>query len=191
MYPAVPKTTPASVAWVMVTAWSVKVDLRQLGQSEIENFDAAVFGDKQIFWLQVAMDNALLMCRSQAMCDLQGIVERLAQCERASAQALAQGFALQQLGDNVGRAFVCADIKNCENVGMIQGGGGESLLLESTQAVSIDRYSRRQYFNGDLAFQAGIARAVDFAHSARAQRSDYFIRADLRARGQVHEWAGL
>ena len=51
MYPAVPITTPASVPWVTVAHGSVGVGvgLRQLGETEVENLDASIFGDEKDF----------------------------------------------------------------------------------------------------------------------------------------------
>ncbi len=41
----------------------------QLGQAEIEDFDAAFAGDEDVFGFQIAMDDALVMRSSEALSD--------------------------------------------------------------------------------------------------------------------------
>ncbi len=45
--------------------------LRQFGEAEVENLDAAIFGDEKIFRLQVAVDDAFFVGRGQSVRDLQ------------------------------------------------------------------------------------------------------------------------
>src|ERR1017187_10124888 len=45
---------------------------------------------------------------------------------------------------------------------------------------------RRQNLNRYRALQAGVQCAVNFPHSASAQRRLYFIGTELRARGEAH-----
>ena len=51
-------------------------------------------------------------CGAQSTCNLDPVIQHLAQPQRAFAQPLAQGFALQQFGHNVGRAGVLPDVKD-------------------------------------------------------------------------------
>ncbi len=82
--------------------------LRQLRQAKIQDFDAPVFGDENVFGLQVAVDDPLLVRRRQPVRDLHSIFDRLTLGQRATVQRRAQAFALQKLGDQKGRA-VAAD----------------------------------------------------------------------------------
>ena len=52
--------------------------LGQLGQAEVQNLDPSIFGDEQVFGLQVAMNNAFVVCCRQAVRDLHGIINRFA-----------------------------------------------------------------------------------------------------------------
>ncbi len=124
-------------------------DLREFGEAEVENLYAAIFGDEKIFRLQVAVDDAFFVGGGESAGDLRGVVERLADGQRAAAQALAQGFAFQQFGNDVGRRRRSADIEDCENVGMIERCGGAGFLLEALQAVRVGREGMRQNFDGD------------------------------------------
>jgi hypothetical protein len=66
------------------------------------------------------MDDAFIMRGSHSARCLNGNIERLAHGQRTALHALAQGFAFEQLGDQVRRAIVRADVVDGENVGMIQ-----------------------------------------------------------------------
>jgi hypothetical protein len=46
-------------------------------------------------------------------------------------------FTMEQLGDDVRRAFVLADVIDGDNVGMIESGGGLGFNLEPAQAIGI------------------------------------------------------
>ena len=63
--------------------------LSLLGQTEVENLDMAIFGNKDIFWLQVAMNDASLVCGSQALRDLNSIFDGFALRKRAPAERVA------------------------------------------------------------------------------------------------------
>ena len=95
----------------------------------------------------------------------------------------AQAFSFQQLGDQERRALVLTDVMNGENVGVVQRGHCARLLLEATQAVGFAGEGFRQNFQGDIAPEACVFGAIDFAHAARAKRRQNFIGTKFRARG--------
>src|SRR5438552_3181686 len=43
-----------------------------------------------------------------------------------------------------------------------------------------------KHFDRDVTLEARIARAIDLAHPARAERRQYFVRTEPRARAQGH-----
>src|ERR1035438_9623895 len=86
------------------------IKLREFGQSEVENLEASVFGEEQVFRFEVAMNNSGVVSGGQTTGDVHTGIAGLAQAHGASAQAIAQGFALEQLGDNVRGSFVLADV---------------------------------------------------------------------------------
>ncbi len=114
------------------------------------------------------MDDALFVRRGQAAGDLLRVVDGFAGSECAGAQAVAQRLAFQQFGNDVGRAAIFANIEDGKNVGMVQRRRGAGFLREALQAFGIGGKGCRENFDGDVAVQAGIAGAVDFAHAARA-----------------------
>ncbi len=48
-------------------------------------------------------------------------------------KVITQGFALKQFGDDVGRAFVLADVENRNNIGVVERGSGLGLQLEPAE----------------------------------------------------------
>ena len=136
------------------------------------------------------MNDAFFVRRGQSVRDLQGVVQSLAQRDWSAAQALAQGLALEQFGDYVGRAFARADVEYGQNIGMVQRSGGESFLLKTAQAVGIKRKRLRQNFDRHFAFEARVAGAINLAHASRAEQGDNFIRPEFGAWGQVHRSSG-
>ncbi len=54
----------------------------------------AIFSEEDIFRLQVTMDDAALVCRRQAVGNLQSDVYRFANRDRPAIEPLAQGLAL-------------------------------------------------------------------------------------------------
>jgi hypothetical protein len=98
----------------------------------------------------------------------------------------AEGFSFQEFGYQVGRSLVSAHLKDRENVGMAQSGGGFGLDLEALQSIRFGGDKLGENFDGDVAIQPGIAGAVDLAHTAGAERCENFILAKLGARDQRH-----
>ena len=50
---------------------------------------------------------------------------------------------------------------------------------------------RRQNFDGYIASEPRVASAINFAHTARAQRHLDLIRPEFCASGEAHGWLGL
>src|SRR4029077_6605049 len=113
--------------------------MRELRQAEVENLHAPVFDEKNVFRLEVAMNNAPVMGRGQSARHLQGVVHSFPSWERAILDAIPQRFTGQQFRDNVGRALPLSDVVDRKNVRMVEGGGSSGLLREAMQTSGIGR----------------------------------------------------
>ena len=69
--------------------------------------------------------------------NLLGVLNRLARRHRSFVQALAQFLPFEKFTDDVRRAFVIPDVKDGENVWMIERGSGARFLLKAAQPVGI------------------------------------------------------
>ena len=63
------------------------------------------------------------------------------------------------------------------------------LPLEACEAIGIEREALGQHLDRHVALQSRVARAIDFAHAAGADRGDDFIRAETSARSERHSTA--
>jgi hypothetical protein len=100
-------------------------------------------------------------------------------------EALPQGLAFEQLGDEERCAFVVAEIEEGEDVRVTQSGDGLRLALEPPQTLGVRGEGFRQHLDGNVSPEPLVAGAVHLTHPARAQLpSDAEATAD-RTR-QVH-----
>src|SRR5437879_13271341 len=90
-----------------------------LGQSKIQYLCVALFGNKDICWLDVPVDYALRVGRIESLsyiyCDLQ----RPLQFHRTTRNQMLEGLALQILHRNEAPALVFANFVNGANIRMI------------------------------------------------------------------------
>jgi hypothetical protein len=83
-----------------------------------------------------------------------------------------------------GRRFF--DAVNGRDVGVIERGQRPRLALESREPFGVVREDVRQGLDSDVAAQAVVAGTVDFAHAARTERGNHFIRPETRTWDQRH-----
>ena len=157
---------------------------RQLRQPEVQNLHRAIVGHEDVFRLQIAMEDAAIVGSREPVQDTVADLHDLARRKWSSVDARAEGATGQQLGDNIGRRTVAADIVEGDDVWMIEGRGGARLLLEAGNAILIGRDARGQDLNRDLAVQPAIVRAIDLAHSAGAEQRGDPVWAEPGARGE-------
>ena len=136
------------------------------------------------------MHHARGVGRAQRRGDLHGEIERLAKRDGTSRQALAQRLAFHELHRDellsVRRFAECVD---GADVRVIEGGGRTSLLLEAGDSGRVLGQVRGQHLEGDLPVELAVAGQPHFPHAAFAQRSDNFIRVQLRPRTDRHTTA--
>ena len=70
------------------------------------------------------MDNPFFVGCGQAVGHLYAVLDSFANWERTAQQLVAQGAAFQQLGNQVGRAFMSSQLVDRQNIGVIQSCGG-------------------------------------------------------------------
>ena len=79
-----------------------------------------------------------------------------------------------------------ADVVDDEDVGVVELGGGAGFLLEAREAFGIGGEARVDDLDRDFAPEPRVARPVDLAHAARAERREDLVGAELRSRGEAH-----
>jgi len=110
--------------------------------------------------------------------------QRFGKRYRSSRDVLGQILALNKLHDE------CTDLPGLlqpmddRDVGVVQRGQGPGFALEPRAAVRVGGERLRQDLDRDVAPQAGIARAVDFAHPARTDEAHDLVGAQASRRWQ-------
>ncbi len=84
-------------------------------------------------------------------------------------------------------AILLADVINCADVGMVQGGGGLGLALEAAQSLRIAGNLIGQELEGDEAMQASVFSFVHHSHPPAAQLLDDAVVRD----GLADQWRGF
>jgi hypothetical protein len=160
--------------------------VRQFRQTEVEDLEPAILRDEEVLGLQVPVDNPLLVGRCEAVRNLHRIVDRLALRESAVRKPQAQRLTLEQLGNDVGRAFEGADVVDRQDVRVVERPGRLRLLLEAAQPLRIAREGGRQDLDRHVPLQPLVPRAVHLAHPAGAERGEDLVGAELRPSCQGH-----
>ena len=85
------------------------------------------FGDEEVLGLEIAMHDALLVRRRQAARDLHARSRSLCAAGAAAPRKWSRRrLAFEQLGDQIGRAVLLADVIDGENVGMVEAPTGRA-----------------------------------------------------------------
>src|SRR5262245_47038977 len=134
-----------------VLVYAAKLLRSEFRQTEIEDLHPPVVRDKQVFRLEVAMDDAFGMRGGQPFGNLPRVINRLSLSDWALLYQLAQFFAFEQLGHDIRRAFMRTDIVNREDVRVVERRGGAGFLLEAAQTIRIHGELGRKHFDSDPA----------------------------------------
>ena len=138
-----------------------------------------VVGDKQIVWLDIAMNDALLVRRGQAVGNGDGDFNSFSPIHRLSRKPLAYRLTLQEFHHGKVDVAVKVEIVQCQNVGVGERGDRPGLALEPAQSGGIRGKMGGQNLDCYLAVEARVFGAVDLPHSSRANRPQDAVPADL------------
>jgi hypothetical protein len=161
-----------------------RVERRHPRETEIENLDAAIPRDEDVVGFEIAMSNALLVCRGEAVRDLDRVLDRLSHRHSAG---IADRGPFQQLGDNERCTVMHADVEHREHIRMIQRGDGARLALEALQAIGIGGESARQNFDRHVASESRVGGSIDLSHATGTEETVDLVRSETRSgwEGQI------
>ena len=124
--------------------------------------------------------------------DLDRHLQRVVRRQRAGPrEARGQRLAFEELEHEEVGAGLGSDVVERADVRMIERRHGVRLAVEAGAQLGVGGELRRQHLDRDRAIEPRIARAVDLAHPAGADRRDDLIRPESRAGCQGHQPAGL
>jgi hypothetical protein len=159
---------------------------RGFGEAEIQNL-GSVRRQENVPGLDVAVDDAGAMSGAQRASHGDRDVDPCLQIDPAACKALLQRFALQQLHDEI-RVTVAniADVVKGADVRMLEGGDRAGFALEAVSRLGGLGDIRGQHLDGDVAIEPRVARLVDLAHAARADRGDDLVRSQACTSRECH-----
>src|SRR5262249_39907895 len=79
--------------WYRTPTGGTALRARDFSQSEVQNLDPAVFGDEEVFRLQVAVNDAFLVRGGKSLGNLNCVVDRVARRQSSGDQPRAQRLA--------------------------------------------------------------------------------------------------
>ncbi len=112
------------------------------------------------------MDDSFRVSRGQRVRNLGTHIEQHAERQRVTADALPQGFPLEQLHRNETLSVVFANFVDRADVGMIECGRGTSFSAEPFKCLRILRQLVGQEFQRNKTAKRHVLRFVDDAHAA-------------------------
>jgi hypothetical protein len=104
-------------------------------QSEVEDLHGPVPGDHEVLRLQVAVDEARLVCGREALGNLDGEVEDLSRRQEPSRREVPQGRSLDELHREERVLTGSADLEDGDDVPVVEGGGGAGLADEAAEVL--------------------------------------------------------
>ncbi len=147
-------------------------------QAKIQHLGMTTIGDKNIPGLDVAMNDALGVCRVQRVGDFDGERQQRVQFHRTPGDQVLQGHALQIFHGDERLAVFLANVVNGADVGMVQRGRGLRLPLETAERLGVLSDVVREEFKRNKTVQPGVFGFVNHTHPAAAQLRDNLVVRD-------------
>ena len=116
------------------------------GKTEVQDLGVTAFGDKDIRGLDVAMDDALLMCRAQSPGRIDADLHDPLQLHPAIRDQVLQSRPLQEFHYDERAPGFFANIVDRADVGMVQSGSGLRLTSKTIERLGILRHFIRKEF---------------------------------------------
>ena len=156
------------------------------GETKVEHFHLTIRGKENVGRLQVAVDDAFLVRRGQAVGNGGSDLHRLAPRQRSAFEPRAECLSVEQFHDRVDPLVGATNIVNGQDVGMRERRNRPSLTLEALARVGTCRRPVAHYLDRDIALEPRVVGSIHLAHPARADRGHNLIGAEAGARGQRH-----
>ena len=137
-------------------------------QAEVEDLHLTGRCEHDVFRLDIAMNDAVLMSGHEGLGALQGDIEELLQSERV-AQTLAQSFARDVFHNQKDFLALLKDVIDGGNVRIVEAGGALGLAEEAAAANGVVAQGGSHALEGDNAAELAVAGAIHLAHSPAAQ----------------------
>src|SRR5260370_31887857 len=142
---------------------------KTLGHAEIQDLHSLRGCEHDVFRLDVAVDDALLMRGPQTFGALDCNIQEFLNANRFL-HALPQGDTLDVLHHQEDLSFVFHYVVNCGDVAVIDRGTALRFFQKSLPVAFVELPLRRHTLDGDHTFQSGIFCPIDLTHAAGAKQ---------------------
>ena len=159
--------------------------LQRLRKTEVEHLYRAVRPQLDIRGLQVAVDDALLVCGFEGLGDLFGDGEGLVDWNWPLCDAVRERRALHQLHHEGARAARFFNAVNRGDMWMIQRGEDLGFALKPGKPFRIGGKRFGEDLECDIPFEPRVARTIHLAHPARPEGRHNLMRTESGA-GKKH-----
>ena len=159
---------------------------RLLREAEVEYLHTPLVCHEDVLWLQVAVDDPLLVGCGQPLGHLHGEVDGLAGGKSAIFESCAQRLAFEELHDGVGSFTLSPEVVDGEDVRVGELGDRARLALEAGERLGIVGQIGGEDLDGHVAVELGIPCAVDLAHATGAEVRENLVRTQAGAGGESH-----
>ena len=160
-------------------------------QPEIQDLHRAVLAHLDVRRLEVAVNDALLVCGFHRRRDLPCDQQRVVHGNWAARDPLRQVLAVDEFHHEGERAAGAFESVDGGDVGMVQRGERSRFALEACDPLRILGEPIGQHFDCDRSVQAGVDGAIDGAHAAFTNRCGDFVDAEATAGREGHWSQGL
>jgi hypothetical protein len=197
MYPAVPRIIPAYVmaGKVIVGEFAARPSagcrlpaagcrIQRLGQTKVEHFHYSVWPHLHVGRLQIAMNDALLVCRFQRLGDLLRDRQRFVERDRTTHEALRQVVALDQFHHQRDPVHALLEAEDLRDVRMVERRKYFGFALKARQPLGIGRQRRWQHLDRHLTLQVRVGRPIHLPHAALAEEGGHFIGSETGTRSE-------
>ena len=159
--------------------------VERLRQPEVQDLDRAVRTQLDVGGLQIAVNDAALVGRFQPFRNLFRDRQRLVDRNRARcAMRSCSVGSFDELQHERLNAIGVFETVNRRDVRMVQRGEDLRFAPEAREAIGIQREGRRPDLERDVAIEVGVARPVDLAHAAGADKLEDRVGTERIARLQ-------
>jgi hypothetical protein len=155
--------------------------VQEASDAEIKDFGTTLGGDENVAGLEVAVNNAEFVGLLKSLRDLRREREQILFSHWAGSENLRQRSALDAFHDDEIGPTLRVEFVDCGDIRMIELGEKKRFLAEVPARSFILEEAEREDFDGDVAVEAFVARAVDFAHTADADFVEDAVMAERLA----------
>jgi len=139
------------------------------GQTKIEDFGVAAFGDEDICWLDVAMDDALGVCGIESIGNLDGDVEKAFEFDRLTCNKVFERGAVEKFHGEECLIAVSPDFVDGADIGMIECRSGTGFATEAFEYLRVAGEIIRKKLESNKAAEFEVFGFVDHTHPAAAE----------------------